>query len=157
MIAINYAKAFTEVYKILECLDEEEYEKIPKSFVNVIETYRNKEYIYEVNEEQDLMKQEMLPETKAILFNMYRDYFAQNEEKAKIKNFQQSALKKIEKQKQEKYNINVFDIKEDEIIENNKNSEKSQNLENTSLIKIKKQSFFRKILYKIKEFIHKKY
>ena len=157
MIAINYAKAFTEVYKILECLDEEEYEKIPKSFVNVIETYRNKEYVYEVNEEQDLMKQEMLPETKAILFNMYRDYFAQNEEKAKIKNFQQSALKKIEKQKQEKYNINVFDIKEDEIIENNKNSEKSQNLENTSLIKIKKQSFFRKILYKIKEFIHKKY
>ena len=153
MIAINYAKAFTEVYKILECLDEEEYEKIPKSFVNVIETYRNKEYVYEVNEEQDLMKQEMLPETKAILFNMYRDYFAQNEEKAKIKNFQQSALKKIEKQKQEKYNINVFDIKEDEIIENNKNSEKSQNLENTSLIKIKKQSFFRKILNKIKEFL----
>ena len=153
MIAINYANAFTEVYKILECLDEEEYEKIPKSFVNVIETYRNKEYIYEVNEEQDLMKQEMLPETKAILFNMYRDYFAQNEEKAKIKNFQQSALKKIEKQKQEKYNINVFDIKEDEIIENNKNSEKSQNLENTSLIKIKKQSFFRKILNKIKEIL----
>ena len=153
MIAINYANAFTEVYKILECLDEEEYEKIPKSFVNVIETYRNKEYVYEVNEEQDLMKQEMLPETKAILFNMYRDYFAQNEEKAKIKNFQQSALKKIEKQKQEKYNINVFDIKEDEIIENNKNSEKSQNLENTSLIKIKKQSFFRKILNKIKEFL----
>ena len=153
MIAINYANAFTEVYKILECLDEEEYEKIPKSFVNVIETYRNKEYIYEVNEEQDLMKQEMLPETKAILFNMYRDYFAQNEEKAKIKNFQQSALKKIEKQKQEKYNINVFDIKENEIIENNKNSEKSQNLENTSLIKIKKQSFFRKILNKIKEFL----
>lgn len=153
MIAINYANAFTEVYKILECLDEEEYEKIPKSFLNVIETYRNKEYVYEVNEEQDLMKQEMLPETKAILFNMYRDYFAQNEEKAKIKNFQQSALKKIEKQKQEKYNINVFDIKEDEIIENNKNSEKSQNLENTSLIKIKKQSFFRKILNKIKEFL----
>ena len=153
MIAINYANAFTEVYKILECLDEEEYEKIPKSFLNVIETYRNKEYVYEVNEEQDLMKQEMLPETKAILFNMYRDYFAQNEEKAKIKNFQQSALKKIEKQKQEKYNINVFDIKENEIIENNKNSEKSQNLENTSLIKIKKQSFFRKILNKIKEFL----
>ena len=157
MIAINYAKAFTEVYKILECLDEEEYEKIPKSFVNVIETYRNKEYVYEVNEEQDLMKQEMLPETKAILFNMYRDYLAQDDEKAKIKNLQQIALKKIEKQKEEKYSINVFDTKKEEILENNKNSEKSQNLENTSLIKIKKQSFFRKILYKIKEFIHKKY
>ena len=56
MITINYSNAYTEVYKILECLDEEEYEKIPKLFLNIIEEYRNKEYLYEVNEEQDLTK-----------------------------------------------------------------------------------------------------
>ena len=52
-MAVKYANAYTEVYKILECLEEEEYEKIPDEFLQVIEENRNLDYEYEVNEEQD--------------------------------------------------------------------------------------------------------
>ena len=40
-MVVKYANAYTEVYKILECLEEEEYEKIPDEFLQVIEENRN--------------------------------------------------------------------------------------------------------------------
>ena len=45
----NYKNAFTEVYEILNLLDEEEYKKIPQNIVSVIENNRNLEYKYEID------------------------------------------------------------------------------------------------------------
>ena len=85
MSQTKYANAYTEVYEILNCLDEEEYSKIPEELLEVFEENRNLDYEYEVNEEQDLLKQPMLKETKAILLNIFRDYLATPEQKQKIK------------------------------------------------------------------------
>ena len=84
-MSLKYANAYAEVYKILECLEEESYEKIPKEFLQAIEENRNLDYEYEVNEEQDLSKQPMLIETRAILLNIFRDYLATPEQSKKIK------------------------------------------------------------------------
>ena len=41
---IQYANAYTEVYTILQDLNEEEYNKIPPEIIETLELNRNKEY-----------------------------------------------------------------------------------------------------------------
>ncbi len=144
MTKTKYADAYTEVYEILCCLNEEEYSKIPEELIEVFEENRNLGYEYEINEEQDLSKQPMLKETKAILLNIFRDYLATLEQSQKIKKWLQEDREYLEKQKQEKYNSNVF--------EKNKKYEKINNEESKEIlpIEIKKQTIFYRIINKIK-------
>jgi len=143
----KYANAYTEVYEILSCLNEEEYNKIPKELIEVFEENRNLDYEYKINEEQDLTKQPMLRETKAILLNIFRDYLATPEQSQKIKNWLQVDREYLEKQKQEKYNINVFENKV------NENQNSTNNRDVRLPVEIKKQSIFKKIINKIKKIL----
>ena len=140
----KYANAYTEVYEILSCLNNEEYSKIPKELIEVFEENRNPDYEYEINDEQDLSKQPILKETKAILLNIFRDYLATPEQNQKIKKWLQEDREYLEKQKQEKYNINVF--------ENNNKYEKIDNEEYKTIlpVEIKRQSIFYRIINKLK-------
>ena len=144
MYQTKYADAYTEVYEILNCLDKDEYNKIPVELIEVFEENRNLDYEYEVNEEQDLTKQPMLVETKAILLNIFRDYLATSEQSQKIKKWLQADREYLEKQKQERYGNNVF--------ENNGKKEYNTNKVEVQLpIEIKKQSIFQKIINKLKK------
>lgn len=98
-----YNKAFTEVYTILQYLDEEELEKIPNEILDVIKENRDKEYTYEMNADLDLKEQRMLPETKALLFNLFRDYLSLPEQKEKIIRMQKEERIKNEEKKKIKY------------------------------------------------------
>ena len=143
MYQTKYAKAYTEVYEILNCLDKDEYNKIPVELIEVFEENRNLDYEYEVNEEQDLTKQPMLIETKAILLNIFRDYLATSEQSQKIKQWLQDDRECLEKQKQERYSNNVFGNKD----------KKECNVDKVDIqlpIEIKKQSIFQKIINKLK-------
>lgn len=143
MYQTKYANAYTEVYEILNCLDKAEYNKIPVELLEVFEENRNLDYEYEINEEQDLIKQPMLRETKAILLNIFRDYLATPEQSKKIKQWLQADREYLEKQKQERYGNNVF--------ENNGKKECNTNKVEVQLpIDIKKQSIFQKIINKLK-------
>lgn len=140
----KYANAYTEVYEILNCLNKDEYSKIPVELLEVFEENRNLDYEYEINEEQDLTQQPMLQETKAILLNIFRDYLATSEQSQKIRQWLQADREYLEKQKQEKYNNNVFENK----------GKKGCNTEKTNIqlpIEIKDQSIFQKIINKLKK------
>lgn len=118
-----YNKAFTEVYTILQYLDEEELGKIPNEIRDVIEENRDKEYTYEMNADLDLKEQNMLPETKALLFNLFRDYLSLPEQKEKIIRMQnEERIKNEEKKKIEyvKKEIKKEIKKEDRVIDNDK-------------------------------------
>lgn len=144
MYQTKYANAYTEVYEILNCLDKDEYNKIPVELIEVFEENRNLDYEYEVNEEQDLTKQPMLVETKAILLNIFRDYLATPEQSQKIKQWLQADREYLEKQKQERYGNNVF--------ENKGKKECNANKVEVQLpIEIKKQSIFQKIINTLKK------
>ena len=52
--------------------------------------------------DKKLKEQEMLPETKAILFNIFRDYLSTKKEKNKIKKWQLEDWKKLEEEKKKK-------------------------------------------------------
>ena len=82
-------------YEILEQLDEGEYNKIPSEVIITIRENRNTEY----EEELELKEQELLPETKAILFNIFRDYLSTQEQKEKIIKMQAVERQKMNERK----------------------------------------------------------
>ena len=144
----NRKNAYAEVYTILQELNEEEYNKIPPEVIKTIEANRNEDYKYELDDELELKDQPMLPETKAILFNLFRDYLATPEQKAKIIRMQNEARQKNELKKQQMYNTDVFADKPNESLTEN-NNEIMQIVEY-------KESIFKRILNKIKSFFIKK-
>ena len=100
--------SYTEVYTILQDLNEEEYNKIPVEVIEAIKINRNEEYNYELDDELELKEQPMLLETKAILFNLFRDYLATPEQREKILKMQNEERQKEELKKQQKYDVDVF-------------------------------------------------
>ena len=138
--------AYNEVYQILSCLDSDEYKKIPKKLVETIDFYRNKQHEYKINFDIDLSKQIMLPETKAILFNIFKDYLATEEQKKKIIEFQKRDMHVLMRKKtmslEEIYNSKVGNMS---------SFEKDNNfMEEKNIVKIENKSFIGKIIKKIK-------
>ena len=144
----NRKNAYTEVYTILQELNEEEYNTIPPEVVESIKVNRSEEYEYFLEDELELKDQPMLPETKAILFNLFRDYLATPEQKAKIIRMQNEARQKNEMKKQQMYNTDIFANKP-------KESQTANNNETMQIVEYK-ESIFKRILNKIKSFFIKR-
>ena len=145
----NRKSAYTEVYKVLSNLVKEDYQKIPPDVIKAIEENRNEEYEFELDDDLELKDQKLLPETKAILFNIFRDYLATEEQKQKIIKMQNEERTKNEMKKRQIYDSDVFnnkDIKSEENIETK--------IENVKMIEYR-ESFFEKILKKIRRRLKK--
>ena len=138
----NRRNAYTEVYTILQELNEEEYNKIPLEIIETLKANMNKEYDYELDEEKELKEQPMLPQTKAILLNIFRDYLSTPEQKEKIIKMQNEERQKNELKKKKKYDVNVFENKTKEKLKQTNNQE-------NELVKYK-ENIFTKIINKIK-------
>lgn len=151
----NRRNAYTEVYTILQDLDEEEYNKIPPEVIETLDTNRNKEYEYFLDDELELKDQPMLPETKAILFNLFRDYLATPEQRTKIIKMQNEARQKNELKKQQMYNTDVFANKSiNKTTKVDENEVKTNN--NEKQIVEYKENIFKRILNKIKSLFIKR-
>ncbi len=151
----NRRNAYTEVYTILQDLNEEEYNKIPPEVIETLDANRNKEYEYFLDNELELKDQPMLPETKAILFNLFRDYLATPEQRTKIIKMQNEARQKNELKKQQMYNTDVFANKSiNKTTKLNENEVKTNN--NEKQIVEYKENIFKRILNKIKSLFIKR-
>ena len=143
----NYSKACTEVSTILSYLNIEEYKKIPKEVIEAIEKAKNKEYVFIYVENVELRKQKLLEETRAILFNLFRDYLCTKEQKEKIIKMQQEERNRLNEVKEEKYSYNdIFKKK----VQNNEKEETIN--ETTNALTVKKENIIIKIINKIKSF-----
>ena len=140
----KYKNAYTEVYEIIKQLDEEEYNKIPSEVIKAIEENRNTEYEFDLDEDIELKDQELLPETKAILFNLFRDYLSTAEQKEKIIKMQVEERRKNEQNKSEQYNLDIFA---------NKPKNRDIREEHIEVIEYK-ENIFKRILNKIRQFFH---
>ena len=146
----NRRNAYKEVYIVLQDLNEEEYNKIPPEIIETIKENSNEEYEFVLNDELELKEQLLLPETKAILFNLFRDYLATPVQKEKILKMQSEERKKVEENKKQNYiNVDIFKTNKHEDIEEETNNKQLQ------LIQIKEEGFFRKLINKIKLFFKK--
>lgn len=146
----NRKKAYTEVYKILQKLNEEEYNKIPPEIIKSIKINREEKYNYELDSTLTLKEQTMLPETKAILFNLFRDYLATPEQKSKIIRTQNQKRLENELRKQKIYNSDIFANKQkDNVVQNNSTNKSMQIIE-------KEENIFKRIINKIRTLFMKK-
>lgn len=114
----KYNEACSEVSVILNHLDEEEYSKIPSEVIEAIEKNKNKDHVFEFDEQVELRKQKLLKETRAILFNLFRDYLCTPKQKEKIIQMQKEERYKIEENKKIKCNVeNIFKNQKQEFAE----------------------------------------
>ena len=150
MVKSNRKNAYQEAYTILQELNEEEYSKIPPEVIQALKENRNEEYNYELDEDQELKYQPMLPETKAILFNIFRDYLSTPEQKEKIKKMQSEERAKLEIKKKEQYNTeNMFKLN------TLKETQEGTVKETEALVKVKKENWLKKAIEKIKNLFKK--
>ena len=137
MVKTNYANAYKEVLIILDNLIKEDYDKIPKEYIEFLTANCNNDYEFYYDNSKTFEEQELLDDTKYILFGLFEKFGATELQKEKIKAFRNNYYNKLEQEKREKYNPdNIFKTKE--------------NNTNNCLIK-NKESFF----VKVKNFIFK--
>lgn len=84
MIEAIYMKALTEVYDIINHLEKEIYEKIPNSFISIVEENMDKNYKVNIDYEAGINNQELLPDTRAILSLIYRKFVCNEDERIEL-------------------------------------------------------------------------
>lgn len=146
----RYARAYTEVLEIISHFSEEEYSKIPEEKIKFYKENMDKEYIFKINPEEDLSKQNISKEANAVLITIFRDYFATEEQKKNLENILDENQRKLEEERRKKYNPNNIFTKEDSKVQ--KQSVDAENKEKIALIE-NKESFFNRFTNFIKKIL----
>lgn len=102
----DYAKSYTELIEILKYFPKSDLAKIPKNIILKYIKYRDTNYTFSYNPNLNLKSQNVSKLAQILVANLYIDYFTTKNENENIKNEDYQELLKLEKQMQEKYNIN---------------------------------------------------
>ncbi len=149
MVNIEYANAYSEVIGILKFLSQEDYEKIPKEKINLFETNANKDYVFEYNPDKTLQEQDVSKIARTIIAILFRDYWATDEQRNKIKAFQNNKRHQIEEENRQKYNTDIFKNR------NNITTEViNEQVENMQLVEYK-ENIFKRILVFLRKCLEK--
>ena len=146
----NSSLAYSEVCTILNMLEDEYKERVPKNVMDFFEEERDKEYNPIIDVNIPLEKQNLKRKTLVLLAILNLNYWCDSEEEKQeildsfAKNEELKRLK--EKELTENYNINNLFNK----IEN------TENKTEVSLIEYKEQNFIQKIISKIKSLCRRK-
>lgn len=147
MVDIQYANAYTEVLEILKNISQEDYNKVPKEKINLFEQNANKEYIFDYDSTKTLEEQNVSKIARAIIAILFRDYWATDEQRDKIKAFQNNKRHQIEEENKQKYDTDIFKNRT-----NIANESQSGQAENMQLVEYKENIFKRIIGFFKKKF-----
>ncbi len=152
MVDAEYANAFYEVLEILKYIDINDYEKISPDLIKTFQTYANWDWNFEYDVNKTLNEQNISKITKAIIANIFKDYWATPHQKEKIEAKEKYERKKREIELQEKYNLdNLFRHRTSNIAQ-----EKNEDINsNTSMVKFKELKWYKKLFDKIKNLFRK--
>lgn len=150
---IEIKRAYTEVLEILYNIPQWQLNKIPFELIKNMELNKDTDYLFEYDTSKNIDEQEISELAQGIIIKIYREYLSEDETEFWNK-YDKICYNIEEKNKREKYNVDVFkNIKE----ENSKKSyEQEQKNENNQLVTIEKENIFKKIFNKIKKFFTKK-
>lgn len=153
---IRYHKAFKEVYVLINDLSPDLYLRIPKNFIEIIK--RNMDEDYDISLEE-LNTNGYMEETETLMSLIFRDFICSDELNEKLIEYDKGQIE----QEIERYN-NIFgnedgnDNKETENVKQTGETEdknKEEKIE-TSLVVVKEENIFVKILNKIKSLFKRK-
>lgn len=140
----NYPKAYKEVIEVLKYVPRESVDKIPKTMIDTFNRKMDNNYIFSIDINKSFEEQELLEESKAILANIFRDYWATPYQKERIQAKERYDMEKIEEEKSAKYNSDIFKTQGKNKIDN---KEEADNTNSNNLpIEVKKETFYEKII-----------
>ena len=80
----KYPKAYKQVIEILKYVPQESVDKIPKEMIKTFKINMDDKYDFKIDISKSFEEQDIFEETKAILANIFRDYWATPEQKERI-------------------------------------------------------------------------
>lgn len=135
---------FTEVYDIICHMDEKLRSKIPKRFIKIIKENRNLNYSVNIDYNQNISNWNIIYDTKVMLSVIYRDFLVDDKKRCELKNNDRLLI-------EEKFNPeNLFKNSK----YNNEEINKEQIKDEKSLVVVKKESFYHKVINFIKNIFH---
>lgn len=142
MVDLQYANAYSEVLEILKYISKEDYNKIPKDKINLFENNCNKDYKFTYDTNKTLDEQNISKKTKTIIAILFRDYWATDVQREKIK-AKENYDRNLKKQEIEnKYNT-------DNLFKRNNNFETENISNDNNKIIVYKEHLIRRIFNKI--------
>ena len=145
----EYQRAYKEISIIIESLEDNIKNKIPKEKIEFYKNHMDNEHKFKLDIEKELAEQNILYPTRCILANLFRDYIATAEDRTEIIKKEQEELKQIEDAKREKYNPDDIFKKMD--TDKKKKVEVNENNTSTAVIEYKESFFirFKNFIFKI--------
>jgi hypothetical protein len=104
-------RAYNQLLSILDNLKESEYCKIPESQIALLESRKDKEYVYYYNVNKSLKQNKILPDTILMLLSLWDMYIATDKQHEKLtatllekdfKEEQDEAIKKAQEAKKKR-------------------------------------------------------
>jgi len=148
MVGVKDANAMAEVIHYLKGIKQEDIDRIPKKLMQYLNENASKDYRCDFDYNKPLRELNLLDESRGIIGMICYNYWCITE------NQREEYLKKLSKNEQEyqeilheKYNPDNLFLNKDE-----KKIEQTSNV--TEIIKYK-ESIFKKLILKIKKFLHK--
>ena len=147
---IEYSNSLYQINEIIKYMTPNLKARIPKKFISYFENNKSKNYNWKIDEAIPLEKQNLLPTTKEILTVLYKDYICDDIERVELEKTLSNNEIKYQEELREKYNPdNIFKNKTKEVVDTVVENE------STSVVAYK-ESFFDKIISKIKLIFHMK-
>lgn len=149
MITNEFAEASAEIDEILGYLPVEYVEKIPIKLREFFSKIKQENYVSKIDPYKSLDEQELKPKTKTLLTIIYRNYWCNEDERTELDKVLLANDKKYEEELKIIYNPNNI-FNEKEIFERD-----IDNIQEYSLVEIKKRNFFQRLIDYIKKFLKK--
>lgn len=145
MVDNKYAIAYSEVLEILKHIPLEDYNKIPKTKIELFKTNADNEYTFNYDPSKTLEEQNVSNITKGIIILLFRDYWATEIQRNKIIAKQNYDRMKLEEKKYNPDNIFINHYK-------NPFTDNTENNQELALIKTNNMKWYKKIWKLIKDF-----
>ena len=145
-MTVEYKQSLKELNTILDFMNNEYIEKLPKKLLRFIKENMDISYEDNINQDTPIDKQNLKKDTKILLSLIYRNYWCDEDEKKKLMEEDANKKRGYEKEIYEKYNPdNIFNNK-NKVIEDIKINEDEKQL------LVPKETLFKKLINKIKSF-----
>lgn len=146
---IEYSNSLYQINEILKYMEPNLRARIPKKFISYFENNKSQEYNWNIDKSLPLEKQDLLPTTKEILAVLYKDFICDDVERVKLEKTLSNNEIKYQEELRKKYNPdNIFKDRQ-------KSTEYVETQKENTEIATYEESFFSKIISKIKLIFHK--
>jgi len=149
----NYSNACVEALEVINNLVMDDYNKIPSIYIEYLKINSNKDYMFNYDNTKSFSDQNLLDETKIILFYLFEKFGASDNVKNRIREYKNYYLNLLEKEKAQKYNPdNLFKNEaKEKLKEEKKQPAEYLNVSENKMIEYKKETIFDRIKCFIKK------